>query len=111
MERLISKENKKMNIWNIKKNHYQLHVFEDCVEVFVKQFLGCFKMKKKKKLKQKIDVGNQSSFTAHVSKIALLGVLFFIKSNKYKYVLSILGLFHAEYTCKMLKSLKRDILI
>lgn len=31
------------------KNHYQLHVFEDCVEVFVKQFLGCFKMKKKKK--------------------------------------------------------------
>lgn len=68
-------------------------------------------MKKKKKLKQKIDVGNQSSFTAHVSKIVLLGVLFFIKSNKYKYVLSILGLFHAEYTCKMLKSLKRDILI
>lgn len=110
MERLISKENKKMNIWNIKKNHYQLHVFEDCVEVFVKQFLGCFKMKKKK-LKPKFDVGNQSSFTAHVSKIALLGVLFFIKSNKYKYVLSILGLFHAEYTCKMLKSLKRDILI
>ena len=49
MERLISKENKKMNIWNIKKNHYQLHVFEDCVEVFVKQFLGCFKMKKKLK--------------------------------------------------------------
>lgn len=105
MERLISKENKKMNIWNIKKNHYQLHVFEDCVEVFVKQFLGCFKMKKKKKLKQKIDVGNQSSFTAHVSTIFLLGVLFF------KYVLSILGLFHAEYTCKILKSLKRDILI
>lgn len=48
MERLISKEKKKMNIWNIKKNHYQLHVFEDCVEVFVKQFLGCFKMKKKR---------------------------------------------------------------
>lgn len=48
MERLISKENKKMNIWNIKKNHYQLHVFGDCIEVFVKHFLGCFKMKKKR---------------------------------------------------------------
>lgn len=86
------------------KNHYQLHVFGDSIEVFVKHFLGCFKIKKKK-LKPKIDVGNQSSFTAHVSTIFLLGVLFF------KYVLSILGLFHAEYTCKMLKSLKRDILI
>lgn len=53
MERLISKENKKMNIWNIKKNHYQLHVFEDCVEVFVKQFLGCFKIKKKKEVETK----------------------------------------------------------
>lgn len=86
------------------KNHYQLHVFGDSIEVFVKHFLGCFKIKKKK-LKPKIDVGNQSSFTAHVSTIFLLGVLFF------KYVLSILGLFHAEYTCKILKSLKRDILI
>lgn len=86
------------------KNHYQLHVFGDSIEVFVKHFLGCFKIKKKK-LKPKIDVGNQSSFTALVSTIFLLGVLFF------KYVLSILGLFHAEYTCKILKSLKRDILI